>query len=210
VATLPDGPFRKLGDDFGGRPRQWVDERLVVVERLGARLHSVALLDTVSGDQRDVLSSPQQSITNARVSPDGQWIAFDAAHPGGPPTVHVARLRIHEAIPQEDWCVIDRPSSHPFWSADGSILYYLPTTPSSELRNVVRASRFDATAGAPSGDPFTAFMSAEMVVPANITATAPVATRDGIIFVLGDFRGDVWMMDLEPGMRSSSIGPPGA
>jgi hypothetical protein len=24
-----------------------------------------------------------------------------------------------------------------------------------------------------------------------------VATRNQIIFVLGDFRGDVWMMDLE-------------
>jgi Tol biopolymer transport system component len=198
LATLPDGPFRKLGEDLGGRPRQWIDERLVVVERLGARLHSVALLDTVTGDQRDVLSSPEQSITNARVSSDGQWIAFDAARPGGPPTVYVGRLRIHESIPQADWCVIDRSASHPFWSPDGTILYYLPTTPSSELRNVVRARRFDTSGGAPLGESFTAFTAAEMVVPASITGTAPIATRDEIIFVLGDFRGDVWMLDLEP------------
>jgi serine/threonine protein kinase/Tol biopolymer transport system component len=196
IATLPDGPARKLADDCGGRPRQWIDERLVVVERFGARLHSVALLDTVSGDQRDVLSSPEQSITNARVSPDGEWIAFDAARPGGPPTVFVARLRPQEAVPQDDWRVIDRSASHPFWSADGSILYDLPTTPSRDLRNVVRAHRFDASVGGSLGEPFTAFTSAEMVVPANITAIAPVATRDEIILVLGDFRGDVWMMDL--------------
>ena len=195
IATLPDGPYRKLGDDCGGRPRQWIDERLVVLERLGARLHSVALLDTVSGDQRDILSSPEQSITNARVSPDGEWIAFDAARPGGPPTVFAARLRMHESIQQVDWLVVDKSASHPFWSADGSVLYYLPTTPSSELRNVVRARRFDPSSVA-LGEPFTAFTSAEMVVPANITGIAPVATRAEIIFVLGDFRGDVWMMEL--------------
>jgi hypothetical protein len=28
--------------------------------------------------------------------------------------------------------------------------------------------------------------------------TAPIATPDQIILVLGDFRGDVWMMDLDP------------
>jgi hypothetical protein len=150
----------------------------------------------VNGDQRDVLSSPEQSIANARVSPDGEWIAFDAARPGGPPTVFVTRLRTHEAVPQDDWRVIDRSASHPFWSADGSILYDLPTTPSSDLRNVVRARRFDSSTGATLGEPFTAFTSAEMVVPANITGVAPVATRDEIIFVLGDFRGDVWTMDL--------------
>jgi hypothetical protein len=41
-----------------------------------------------------------------------------------------------------------------------------------------------------------------------ITGAAPVATADRIIFVLGDFRGDVWMMDLEgadtAGKRSST------
>ena len=79
---------------------------------------------------------------------------------------------------------------------DGSILYDLATTPSSDLRNVVRAHRSDASAGVTLGEPFTAFTSAEMVVPGSITGIAPVATRDEIILVLGDFRGDVWMMDL--------------
>ena len=30
---------------------------------------------------------------------------------------------------------------------------------------------------------------------------APVATADQIIFVLGDFRGDIWTMDLDPSSR---------
>jgi len=136
------------------------------------------------------------------VSPDSRWIAFDAARPGGPPTVIVAPLG-DGLIPPEKWVTVDRRASHPFWSADGSLLYYLPTTPTSELRNVVRARRFDAIAGIPLGDPFTAFASAEMVVPAMISATAPVATHDQIIFVLGDFRGDVWMVELDPGGKTT-------
>jgi hypothetical protein len=35
-----------------------------------------------------------------------------------------------------------------------------------------------------------------MVIPALSSAIAPVATHDQIIFVLGDFRGDVWMLDV--------------
>jgi hypothetical protein len=35
-----------------------------------------------------------------------------------------------------------------------------------------------------------------MAMPAYRPGTAPIATPDQIIFVLGDFRGDVWMMDL--------------
>jgi hypothetical protein len=35
-----------------------------------------------------------------------------------------------------------------------------------------------------------------MLMPAYLPGTAPIATPDQIIFVLGDFRGDVWLMDL--------------
>ena len=55
-----------------------------------------------------------------------------------------------------DWVLVDRSASHPCWSADGSLLYYLPTVPSLEFRNLVRARRFDATSGRPFGEPFTA------------------------------------------------------
>jgi Tol biopolymer transport system component len=203
VATLADGAGRKLGDDCGGRPRQWVDERFLIVERFGGRLQSIGLLDTTSDDQVDLLSSSDYSVTNARVSPDARWIAFDAARPGASPSVFVARLRGGELIRQEDWVTVDRSASHPFWSADGGFLYYLPTIPSTEFRNIVRARRFEDASGLSLGDSFTAFMSTEMVVPAALSGTAPVATRDQIIFVLGDFRGDVWMMDLATGTTTA-------
>jgi len=210
IGSVADGETRKLADDCGGRPRQWLDERLLVIERFGSRLNSIALLDTTNGDQRELLVSAEQSISNARVSPDGQWIAFDVTSrgasgasalssgltlgPGGRPSVFVARMRTDERIPDADWILVDRSASHPCWSADGSLLYYLPTVPSLEFRNVVRARRFDAPSGSPLGDSFTALTLSEMIVPAAMAGTAPIATKDRLVFVLGDFRGDVWML----------------
>ena len=103
-------------------------------------------------------------------------------------------MRSDEPIREADWILVDQSASHPFWSAEGSLLYYLPTVPSLEFRNVVRARRFDAASGRPSGDSFTALTLTEMIVPAAMPGTAPIATKDRLVFVLGDFRGDVWMM----------------
>jgi hypothetical protein len=38
--------------------------------------------------------------------------------------------------------------------------------------------------------------SSEMLMPAYLPGTAPIATPNQIILVLGDFRGDVWLMDV--------------
>ena len=196
VASLTDGTTRTLGDDLGGRPRQWLDERFIVVERFDGRLHSVELLDSTSGVRCDLVSSTELSITNPRVSRDGRWVAFDAARPGGAPSVYVAPVRLYEPIPRDDWMPVDRSASHPFWSADGAFVYYLPTIPSSEFRNVVRARRLDGRSGVLLGEAITAFSSTEMVIPVGLVGTTPVATPDEFIFVLGDFRGDVWMLDV--------------
>ena len=83
IVSLPDGTWRKLGEDCGGRPREWVDERQLIMERF-ARLNSIALIDTDTGDQRELLESAERSVSNPRFSPDRRWIAFDASRPGEP------------------------------------------------------------------------------------------------------------------------------
>jgi Tol biopolymer transport system component len=201
IADLSNGTARLLSEDCGGRPRQWLDERMLLIETFGSRLNTLALLDSTSGERHELVASPERSVSNPRASPVGRWIAFDATRPGGAPNVYVAPLG-GGAISESDWAVVEHSASHPFWSADGDLLYYLPTTPSTELRSAVRARRIGVETGRPEGDAFTAFTSNEMVVPAMITGAAPVATSDRIIFVLGDFRGDIWMMDLESSSRS--------
>jgi len=201
IARLPDGTSRLLCEDCGGRPRQWLDERMLLIETFGSRRNTLALLYTATGERHELVVSLERSVTNPRVSPNGRWITFDATRPGGSPDVYIASLGSSTMIPESDWVAVERSASHPFWSADGTLLYYLPTTPSAELRNTVWARRFDRASGQPDGDAFTVFTSTEMVVPAMITGVTPVATADQIIFVLGDFRGDIWTMNLDPSSR---------
>jgi Tol biopolymer transport system component len=193
VADVATGALRSLGDDCGGRPRQWLDERLLMIERF-ARLNSMAILDTATGQQYDLLVSGDQSMTNARLSPDGRWVTFDASPPGEPTTVFVAPLGM-KPIPESSWLVVNRFASHPFWSADGTILYYTPTGTIPIVRSEIRGRRFAPDTGA-LGELIQVYSSTEMLMPAYLPGTAAIATPDQIILVLGDFRGDIWLMDL--------------
>ena len=82
-STVADGETRLVREDCGGRPRQWLDERTLVVETFGAGLNTFVALDIHDGMQRPLLSSTARTVSNPRVSPDGHWLAFDAATPGG-------------------------------------------------------------------------------------------------------------------------------
>ena len=86
------------------------------------------------------------SVSNPRLSPDRQWIAFDAARQGGPASVYVAPFS-HRPIPEPEWRIVDRAASHPFWSADGPFLYYTPAGTNPLVRSAVRGKRLEATSG---------------------------------------------------------------
>ena len=92
--------------------------------------------------------------------------------------------------------LIDRSASHPFWSRDGRLLYYVPTTPFTEFRREIRARRLDPASRRPEGEPSLMLRFDEVMMPAFLAGTAPIAAPDQLVFVLGDFRGDIWMMDL--------------
>ena len=158
------------------------------------------MIDTTSGDQHDVLATNDRSLRNPRLSPDRQWLAFDAIRPGEAPSVMLARLNASALIPETDWIIVDRSGSHPFWSADGHLLYYVAGS-HPMIRTTVVARRFSSEAGAPTGEPVAAYSSTEIVMPAFLPGTAPLATPDQILLVLGDYRGDIWMMDLNAGER---------
>jgi hypothetical protein len=194
IICLADGSWRKLGEDCGGRPREWVDERVLVIERFG-RLNSIALLDTESGSQHELLESTVRSVSNPRLSPDRRWIAFDASRPSEPASVFVAPFR-EQPIPESEWVVVDRSASHPFWSADGRLLYYSPTGTNPGVRSAFRARRFASASGLVEGEPIPMYASTEMLMPAYLPGTSPIATPDQIIVVLGDFRGDIWVMEM--------------
>ena len=64
------------------------------------------------------------------------------------------------------------------------------------FRSLVRARRFSRESAGPEGEPLIVYATAELVMPAYLPGTAPIATADQIICALGDYRGDIWLMDL--------------
>jgi Tol biopolymer transport system component len=196
VLDLANGSVRQLSSDSGGRPRQWMDERYLLIETF-SQLNSLVLVDTTTGSQREFLSSATRSVSNPRISPDGARVAFDATPRGGSPAVFVAPVsRDHMSVPESDWIVIDEDASHPFWSADGRLLYYLSIIPNHDLRSGARARRIDVISGRPEGDPFHAIALREMFVPTTVPGTAPVIASDEVVCVLADLRGDIWVMSF--------------
>jgi Tol biopolymer transport system component len=195
VIDLGDGTTRRVREDCGGRPRQWLDDRYLLLETFGSPPSRLLVLDTVTSSQTELLVSSELSLSNPSVSPDAAWIAFDAVRRGESPVVYVAPNSRKERIPESFWIAVEA-GSHPFWSRDGQLLYYLSLKPNSDIRGAVRARRLDLTSGRPEGEAVEVLRLTEMLVPTLTAGTAPICAPDQIVFVLGDFRGDIWTMDL--------------
>ena len=155
-----------------------------------------SIVDMHDGAQRPLLSAATRKVSNPRISPDGRWLAFDAMQPGGSPEVVIAPLTRTATVQEADWIVIGESASHPFWSRDGRLLYYLTTFPNVDIRSRVLARSFDPSTGRVTSEATEVLTLREMIVPAMMTGTTPIVAPDQIIFVLGDYRGDVWIRDV--------------
>ena len=196
LASITGGETRLVRNDCGGRPKLWLDEYVLLIETFGSGLNAFLVVDMRDGEQRPLLSSATRKVSNPRLSPDGRWLAFDATTPGRLPTVAVAPLRRDPPVQESEWIPVEESASHPFWSRDGCRLYYLPTFPNIDIRSRVFARGFDTATGQVLNDRTEVLTLREMIVPAMMVGTVPVVAPDQIVFVLGDFRGDVWIRSI--------------
>ena len=196
LTSITGGESRLVRNDCGGRPKLWLDEQTLLIETFGSGLNAFLIVEMRDGAQRPLLSSATRKLSNPRISPDGRWLAFDATTPGGLPSIAIAPLRRDTPVPESEWILICDSASHPFWSRDGCRLYYLPTFPNIDIRSRVFARDFDTSTGRVVNEATEILTLHEMIVPAMMTGTVPVVAPDQIIFVLGDFRGDVWIRDV--------------
>ena len=138
LTSIAGGETRLVRNDCGGRPRLWLDEQTLLIETFGSGLNAFLIVDMRDGAQRPLLSAATRKVSNPRISPDGRWLAFDATQPGGSPRIAIAPLRRDTPVQESEWIVIRESASHPFWSRDGRVLYYLATFPNIDIRSRVR------------------------------------------------------------------------
>ena len=195
VADTAGGAARLLCKDCDGRPRDWFpDGQHLAIERF-ARRNSVAVVNAATGEQRDLVVSAARSVMDPRISPDGTWIAFAAGGRDRAPAVYVARIPATGRVPESAWLEIDREGHHPAWSPDGRMIYFI--SGSGFGSQSIRARQFDPQAGVAAQEAVEVYRLEGTMVPALITSGAALlTTSDQIILTLGDFRGDVWTMDL--------------
>ena len=108
----------------------------------------------------------------------------------------LARLEDGHAADETAWITVDTKASHPFWSRNGRLLYYLPATPTVDIRNRVVVRSFDPRDGSVGTQPREALALSEMIVPVMISSAAPIVAGDQMFFLLGNYRGDIWIMDV--------------
>ena len=109
----------------------------------------------------------------------------------------VARLDDDRAADEQAWILVQTAASHAFWLRDGHLLYFLPTTPTVDIRNNVAALAFDPRDGRLGAESIDVLTLSQTIVPAMVTAAAPIVAGDQIVFLLGNYRGDIWMMNLQ-------------
>jgi Tol biopolymer transport system component len=185
LTSVTGGETRLVHNDCGARPRTWLDDETLLIETFGSGLNAFLIVDVDDSAQRPLLSAAALRVSNPRVSPDGRWLAFDAMQPGGSPEVAIAPLDRTHTVQEADWIVVSRSASHPFWSRDGRLLYYLTTFPNVDIRSRVLSRSFDPSTGRVTSEATEVLALREMIVPAMVTGTAPIVAPDQIIFVLG-------------------------
>ena len=141
---------------------------------------------------RKIISDPAYDLYQARFSPDGRWIVFQAVKysplesnlyvmpaAGGPWTL------ISEGKPWDD---------KPRWSPDGKTIYFVSAR--GGFFNV-RGIRFDSTSGKPVGETFrvTAFDSPGLMIPDSIPLVELSLTEDKLVLTMEERSGSIWVLD---------------
>jgi Tol biopolymer transport system component len=193
VRPFAGGVGRPLCADCGW-PRSWSpDGRFLLFDRGDPA--SVHALEVETGNHAPILSSPSEGADSARISPDGQWVAFHAT--GGKAGLRIAPFRGNEAIPEQEWIKLpfDDSAGLPAWAAGGDILYF---TSGRAGTMDIWMQRLEPSTKRPTGEaqvvqrfPFMRH-SLQLMDPKERRLAA---TRDRLVFPMSELDGSIWVME---------------
>jgi Tol biopolymer transport system component len=145
-----------------------------------------------------VLEDAQGGLWQARLSPNGHWLAFVQGNERAAPPLRVALYVARPHSPPAEWTRIapHHPwADKPRWSPDGRMLYFISNEGSSFFN--LWAIKFDSAQGIPIGEPFrlTAFNSPDLVMPPDVVGAEIGISARRAILTLEAVRGSIWLLE---------------
>jgi hypothetical protein len=139
-----------------------------------------------------VTESPDFTLWNTTMSPNGRWVCFQAVDRGGSGSKIVVVSR--EGGPWKDITDGAFWDDKPRWSPDGRLIYFISDR--GGLFNIW-AIGFDATTGSPVGEPvaLTTFNGAAEHIPDNVGIVELGVARGRLAIPVINPTGGIWMLE---------------
>jgi Tol biopolymer transport system component len=150
--------------------------------------------------ERKTIAKPGFQIWQPHLSPDGQWIAFEAVSlqdPGGQ-TERRSSLDVMRAS-GGPWIPIVNDSNwadKPRWSPDGKTIYFLYIRSRGSFFNVW-AVHFNPETGKAVGKPFqvTSLDSPSRMIPRDMADVEISVSQKSLVTTLEQVSGGIWVLD---------------
>jgi Tol biopolymer transport system component len=191
VADVGSGLTTVLCDDCG-KPWGWTPEGGGLLFSRGSPAR-VAVHDFSSGRQSEILGHPRWNLFQARVSPDGRWVAFHTTNAPSVRQIYIAPLSLEKRIPTEDWIeVVSDSGVMPIWSRDGTSLYYFSFRDGAFCAWM---QTLDPRTGRPAGAPRVVRHFHEPRLRAGFGASPTSDVQDDFLYVtLTETRANLWLI----------------
>ncbi len=153
-------------------------------------------IDATTGRQTEIISHPKYSIYGGVYSPDQRWMAVHYGGVGAPQGVFIAPVGENGAAgPQSEWItVMANPgvNPRPWWSPDGSVLYFLSTA-AGQVE--IWGRRLDPKTKQPRGETFVVYSpQAQRSMPTG-HPFGPAMGSQQIIFSIYESTGNIWLAE---------------
>jgi Tol biopolymer transport system component len=191
VADVGSGLTTVLCDDCG-KPWGWTPDGGGLLFSRGSPAR-VAVYDFSSGRQSEILGHPRWNLFQARVSPDGRWVAFHTTNAPSVRQIYIAPLSLEKRIPTESWIeVVSDSGVMPIWSRDGTSLYYFSFRDGAFCAWM---QTLDPRTGRPAGAPRVVRHFHEPRLRAGFGASPTSDVQDDFLYVtLTETRANLWLI----------------
>ncbi len=171
-----------------------LDNGSLLVENMRGPLSTIDTLALRTRRRTGFLSSAKYALYQAKISPDGCWVAFAAGH-GPESRLFIAPIHGGMPAPETEWIAIaDRQgwSNKPRWSPDGNLVYFVSRR---DGYYCLWAQRVSLGTRQPLEAPFNVAHFHQSHLSMMNVAEAPLeisVAKDKIVFNLSELTGNIW------------------